>query len=338
MGIPASTYLLGVQPGSTNREDLTDMICNIDAWETPLFVACPKVQISSTYHEWQTDTLAATSTIGAKEGADFAEADSTAPTRLGNRTMILRKDFKVTQTQRAMNPAGANDWYQYEVQKGLKELARNTEACFLAASGASLSGATGVSSAMKSVAAFLSTNVEAAGSTLWGLDAAGGAGPASATLMTEDRFNVMLEHIFNSGGNPDSAYVNAATKRHISAFSGQGASRRNIAMAEKKLIASVDMYDSDMGLIQIVLDRWVRQITVDPSSTSDLTAITGEAFFIETPMVQAGILRPFRHVPLAPIGDAARGMILGEFTAIVLNEKSCGKFWGCSNIDYPAAT
>jgi hypothetical protein len=326
-GIP-STYLIGFGTAGTNREDLIDMITNIDPWETPLFVACPKTQATHVTHEWLTDTLAATSTAGATEGSDFNETFTSAPTRLQNICHIFRKDFKVTNTQRAVNPAGANDWYNYEVQKALKEIARNVETKLLAQSGSCVTGSTAVARVMKSISDFLTTNVESANSTLWGLkDTEGSA--ASATFMNEDTFNEILERIFNSGGNPDSAYVSAAVKRQISAFSGQGASRRNIAMAEKKLIASVDMYDSDTGLINIVLDRWCYQ----PATTSiDHTDLNGNAFFLETPMIRIPMLRPIRHVPLPPVGDATRGMVLGELTVEVLNEKSCGKYWGTASI------
>jgi hypothetical protein len=336
MGTQASTYLIGFANAGANREDLIDMITNIDPWETPLFVACPKISVSHVTHEWLTDTLAATSTAGGCEGKDFEYGDSTAPTRLQNVCQIFRKDFRVTNTQRAVNPAGANDWYAYEVQKALREIARNVECRLLAMSGASEGGGTAVSRVMKSVAAFLTTNVHMAGASDWGLNEGQEYVSASATHMTEDRFNTMLEKVFTSGGNPDSVYVSAGVKRQISAFSGQGASRRNIAMAEKKLIASVDMYDSDVGLVNIVLDRWV----FSPANTtsSHFTATTGyplnagEAYFLETPMIRVGTLRPIRHVPLPPVGDATRGMVVGELTVEVLNEKACGKFWGVSSV------
>jgi hypothetical protein len=327
--IPGTTYVFGFANAGANREDLIDMITNVDPWETPLFVASPKPPISHVTHEWLTDNLPGTATAGAVEGGDFAHEDATAPTRNQNITQIFRRDFKVSNTQRAVNPAGVNDWYAYEVQKALKSIARNIENTLLMLSAASGIGTSATARQMKPVGTFLTTNVNHAASAGWGLDNAVAGYSASATIMTEDRFNTMLEKIFGTGGNPDSAYVSAATKRQISAFSGQGASRRNIAMAEKKLIASVDMYDSDVGLIQIVLDRWV---VVGGNTTSDHTTMTGEAYFLETPLVRTPILRPIRHVPLPPVGDATRGMVVGELTVEVLNEKACGKFWALTDV------
>lgn len=325
----AHVATFGIGTGSSNREDLMDMISIIDPWETPLFLASPKRTVNHVTVEWLTDTLAATSTGGGTEGQDFQMGELSGRTRSQNVTQIFRKDIWVSNTQRAVNPAGVRDEYEYQIEKALKEIARNIECRALAASGASAAGGTATVRLMKSIEAQISTNVDTANTTALGLDTATPGGlSASATLMTEDRFNAMLELIFNSGGNPDSAYVSAAVKRQISAFSGQGASRRNIAMADKKLIASIDMYDSDVGLIQIVLDRWVPQAA---NTGTNHTGFQGTAHFIETGMINFGILRPIRHVPLAAAGDATRGMVVGELTCMVLNEKSCGRYWGVSN-------
>jgi hypothetical protein len=63
-------------------------------------------------HEWLTDTLAATSTAGAIEGDDWSfNTATTRPVRRTNRTQIFRKDIAVSETQRAVNPAGFRDAY-----------------------------------------------------------------------------------------------------------------------------------------------------------------------------------------------------------------------------------
>jgi len=323
-----STYLYGFGAGSANREDLADFIGIVDPWETPLYVASPKEDANHVTVEWLEDTLAATSTGGATEGGDFNPSDRTAPSRKFNYCQIFRDDFKVTNTQRAVLMAGAKDAYGYEAYKSLRQVVRNIEVKSFGASGVCAQGTTGTARHMKTLEDMVTTNVNPANTGEWGLNAGVAGASASATLMTEDRFNGILEQIFNTGGNPDSAYVSAATKRQISGFSGQGASRRNITMAEKKLIASVDMYDSDVGIINIVLDRWVRQAAnTDISHTSRI----GRAWFIETPNIRYKILRPIRHVPLAAVGDATRGMVVGELTVCPINEKTHGSFWGVSN-------
>jgi len=346
MAIPASTYVYGYGTGTNNREDLMDMVSIIDPWEAPLFLASPKKTVNHVTVEWLVDSLGATSTAAAAEGADFSQsADAVARTRRQNVTQIFRRDILVTNTQRAVNPAGVRDEYEYQIEKALKEIARNIECGLFMASAASAVGTTATARQWKGLAVQHTTNVDTMNSSALGIQnlATLGGLSASATLMTEDRFNAMLELIFNNGGNPDTAYVNAATKRQISNFVGPASilgaattqhtvTSRNIGASEKKIIASIDVYDSDFGMIQIVMDRWIYQ---PANVATNHTDYYGRAWFIETGMVQMGILRPIRHVPLAAVGDSTRGMVLGELTNMVINEKANGCYWGVSN--FPGA-
>jgi hypothetical protein len=81
------------------------------------------------------------------------------------------------------------------------------------------------------------------------------------------------------------------------------------------------VYESDFGLIQVVLDRWVPQGTTATATTNS----AGRAFFIESSLVRVAFLRPIKHVPLPPSGDSARGMVLGELTLEVGNHIALGK-------------
>jgi len=312
-----NVYVGGFATGSGNREDLIDLIINIDPWDTPLFTKSPKTVARHTMHEWLTDALQATATtFYADEGADFGNANSTmtARTRVSNWTMIFRKDVQASQTQRAVDPAGVTDEYGHQVMKGLKELARVIESTFFAA--ATTATASTGPRVMKTLETFITTNAYKAGDTT-----IGGSGTAETRPIIEAAFNGILDAIFQQGGNPDTVYVNSKGKRQISGFTTNATVNRNIALADKRLINSVDVYESDFGLIQIVLDRWVPQGTTATATTNS----TGRAFFIETSLVRVAFLRPIKHVPLPPSGDSARGMVLGELTLEVGNQLALGK-------------
>lgn len=340
---------MGFAPGSANREDLLDFITNIDPWETPAFTSFPKVKCDHVTHEWLSDTLADPSTGGGTEGADFSIDVVDNRSRHQNVTQIFRADIKVTNTQRAVNPAGIKDEYAYQMRKKGKEMARNIESRLFAASGTSAAGTTGGARLMKNLSDFYATGAISAGvayasfmncgthtadngSSAYAPWALSTSSANSATLMTEDRLNGMLELCFNQGGNPDKCFVAGPTKRQISAFSGQGASRRNIAMTEKKMVASIDVYDSDFGLIQIVLDRWVPKGLLNSASTADMTDLTGQVYFLESGMNRIAFLRPVRHVNLAAVGDSTRGMLVGELTLEVLSPKTGLRIMGASEL------
>src|SRR5438046_10631971 len=99
-----TTYDLGYNAGSANREDLLDLITNIDPWDTPFFSSAPKVQANHVTHEWITDSLNATATGGTVEGADFAVDTLTQRSRKSNICQIFTKHIAVSDTQRQVNP------------------------------------------------------------------------------------------------------------------------------------------------------------------------------------------------------------------------------------------
>src|SRR5512139_2149474 len=137
-----SSYVWGPGAGGTaivTKEDVLDLVINIDPYDTPGVTLLPKTTCNSTLHEWVTDTLDATATatgdpasssagLGSwPEGADFDERDVTQRARVSNCTQIFRKDIKVTNTMRALNPFGVADEYSYQIMKAAKDVARNME-------------------------------------------------------------------------------------------------------------------------------------------------------------------------------------------------------------------
>ena len=108
IGVYGFGFLAGA---GANREDLLDSIEQLDPSDTPCFNLMPKVTARHTVHEFLTDTLNATSTAGGIEGGDWNFSTATTrPVRLLNYTQIFRKDIAISETQRAVNPAGMADW------------------------------------------------------------------------------------------------------------------------------------------------------------------------------------------------------------------------------------
>ena len=88
------------------REDLQDVIYNIDPEETPFYTACAKMRASNTLHEWQTDTLRASADNAHIEGDDTVAEARAVTSRLGNYTQIFKKEFIVSDTQEKVAKAG----------------------------------------------------------------------------------------------------------------------------------------------------------------------------------------------------------------------------------------
>lgn len=337
----AGTYFYGFAAGDrANREDLLDLITNVDPWDTPWVSQAPKVRAQHVFHEWLKDTLPATSTAGRIEGDDWASAADTQPVRVHNVCQIFRRDVAATETQRAVNPAGFKDAYSYTVAKATKAVARNIEATLFA----SITSATGASGTARVMRTFQHTKFLISATTatepVLNVRDLGTTGVTNAGL-TEFDFNELLELVYTNGGNPEQAYASPATKRVISSFgtksgfasgSSFAINQVNIAAEAKKLIGSIDVYDSDYGLIQIVLDRWVPQAPDGATATGqDAAAYNGTLFFLERAKNRLAWLRPVQHTIIGKSGDSVRGMVLGEVTLEVLNEAANGYIRGIRN-------
>ena len=325
-------YGFGFLAGAgANREDLLDLITNVDPFDTPWVTQAPKVRAHHTVHEWLTDTLAATSTAGEIEGGDWsmtagAFTATTRPVRQLNITQIFRKDIGVSETQRAVNPAGFKDAYAYEVQKATKELARNLESSLFATAEfttsvipVSASGASGTARQFKPFRNWMTASATGSGQTLSGFVATAGwtTASASAGVVTVANFNNALERCYLNGGNPEQVYVSPGVKRVISQFTATN-QNRNIAAVDKKLVAAMDLYDSDFGLIQIVMDRWIPQAT-NTVTTTAAADNRGAIFFLERSKNRLAWLRPMAHSLVGKRGDSVAGSVVGEVTLEVLN-------------------
>lgn len=218
-----------------NREDLTDIITNISPRKTPMFSRFGKTKADGMYHEFQTDTLASAAKNAHIESATFTFSKAPTRTRVGSYVQLFETPVSVSDLQRKVKTAGVKDEFVYQMNKGLKEHARDIEYALINGTGAS--GASGAARELKGTLAWITTNVET------------GTGTGDEAL-TESMFNDLLQAIWAQGGEPDTAYANGFQKRKISAFTG--GSTKNVQADEKVIWAGVDVYDSDFGRIKII--------------------------------------------------------------------------------------
>lgn len=304
-----------------NREDLTDVLTNISPTETPFLSSIGRSRASGVFHEWQTDTLAAAATAGANaaaEGASAAPASGNTSTRIGNRTQIFTKELSVSNTQMSVSIAGRASEWEYQMNKRMKELARDIESQLILSSAQSTGDTTadtarqlegwGMSDETNATAGFLSSNVE----TL--LTTASDTG--TRKNLTETVFNNILQTCWNSGGNPDAIHVNGYNKRVISTFSANATRTASVDFGDTRLQAAVDVYQSDFGIVKILANRYVPQTNVA---------------VIETQYWKLAELRPLTFSRLAKDGDRELGQFVTEVTLAAMAPTSSGKIIGCAS-------
>ena len=100
--------------------DLMGMIFNIAPTDTPFLTLCGKTEASQTLHEWQTDDLAAPGENSRVEGAETTVFQASVTEELNNKTQILSKAVNVSGTAQAVDQAGVDDQYNYQMALRMK--------------------------------------------------------------------------------------------------------------------------------------------------------------------------------------------------------------------------
>ena len=279
------------------REDLIDVITTVSPVDTWFTSTSGSTKAENTYHEWQTDALTAAAANKVVEGADSTPVAIVPTTRLGNYTQILRKEYRITDTQDAVVTAGRSTESGYQLQMKLKELARDIEYALII-NATSAAGDSGTARQLKGVLGYISTNNET------------GSGTALEAL-TEAHLNNNLQTIWAAGGFPSNVLVGAFQKRTISAFS---TNTRNIAASANEVSAAIDIYESDFGRLAVRLHH---QLNTTAAGTM---IILGDMAHWKKAW-----LRPVRQEELARAGASQKYMIEAELTLECRNELGHGK-------------
>lgn len=299
-----SIYDIGLGAGGTSvvKEDLADVVINIDPTDTPGWSTFAKTVAKHTTHEWVVAGLSATSTAGAIEGRDFNANARLARVRLNNVTQIYDNPVVVSDTARAVDPAGVSDEYMLQIMYAMQEEARNIEASIFKVASASATGqeatATTDARVMKGLRGFNSTNnatyyVQLTGET--------------STISTANIIG-LHEQMFTLGAKPDSLWVSPGVKADLTRalVAAGGNFRLNIAAADNSMINNIEVFHSDFGVLPIITDRFIPQASASTSSAG--------WFLIERSKVRLAILRPMHHVPMGKAGDHTRGNVITELT------------------------
>jgi len=302
---------------STIREDLQDALISISPTETPFMSSIGKKSVSNTYFEWaEVDLAAASSGNRVIEGENAPATD--APTnarRLGNYTQISDKIVEVTDTAEKVNGAGDAQKMAKQIAYKLKELKRDMETMLVGDNNAAVAGASGTARETASLSAFLQTNVDrGTGGANGALSGTTSGAPTTAATdgtlraLTETALKNVIASCWDNGAEPSIVLCGSGVKQKISStFTGSATRYRDIS--DKKIVASVDVYVSDFGDLQIVPSRFVR---------------SRDVFVLDPSMARVGYLSTTTQKPLARTGHSERRLISVEYGLQVDSEKAHG--------------
>ena len=273
------------------REDLLDIITNLSPTENQLSTGLSKSKATSSVHSWLVDSYDATTTTSADkkavEGEDFGAGDVVNPTRKTNYTQIIRQDWKVTGTEQVVSHAGMQSPKAYHMAKSMVHYKNKLEWSIV--NGVAAAGNASTAREMGGIFDQVTTNKVA----------------NAAVAFTETLMNDYFAQVWGTSAKaPDAVYVGAKGKRAISAFTA-GATK-NIESKDKRLINTVDVYESDFGVVKLFLHRFINDVLA-AGSTGNIAILREDTWAIAD-------LRAPNNYDAPKGGDYEKGAIIGETT------------------------
>lgn len=294
------------------REDLSDTIYLVAAEQAPLTANIGTTSATATYHEWQTDALAAAvDDNAALEGDDSTIEAAHRTARVGNYTQIADKTFSVSGTNQAVDQAGRDSEIAFQSMRKGQELRRDIEKQMLS-NKPSVAGNITTARQSAGFESWLTTNTSrGVGGSDGGFASGIVAAPTDGTLRTytEALLKEAQQSAFTNGGNPTMLFMDGPLKQEFSGFTGLAENRvtQTVDMnMQGSIIGGADVYVGDFGTLTAV---------PHPYGMRNRTVLG-----IDPTMVSKAILRPMGRMELAKNGDAERYLINEEYTLEMKNE------------------
>jgi len=290
------------------REDLIDIIYNIDPSDTPFMSAIGKGTAEAITHEWQTDELRAPAVNTKIEGEDATINAGTFTTMASNICQITSETLQITGTAERVKKAGRKSELAYQLAKKGKEMKLDMEYMLVGTPLAKIQRTSSVAGQMGNIFSYYKTNgsLGATGVAPTGNGVNTGTAGTLRTL-TEDLVLDAAQKIWNEGGKANQVQTSAALKKHVSKTFVGRATEITLDASNSTISQAVDVYECDFGKYTITANRWFK----------------ADAFFMFDPKMHSlNFLRPFTQFPLAKTGDSEKREMLCEYTLRVNNEKS----------------
>jgi hypothetical protein len=232
----------------------------------------------------------------ALEGSDVSVDISKTRSRLNNYCQIFKKDIIISGSIEAVKKLGGiTSELDYQIQMRSREAIRDLEKAVIRGilSTNTLGSATAYRTA-RGLWSFLSTNAQ------------------SVATLTESWLGNTIKTAWDNGARDlDLIVVDANYKRIIDTWNATRIRTNPNDTTFRNLITE---YEGTFGTHRIILSRWMR---------------ANSAMVLSSQRIQIMPLqgRSFAYVPIAPTGDAAKGMVLGEYTAELKNEAGMARIY-----------
>jgi len=250
----------GTGSAISNREDLSNELAILAAEDTPILSLCSKGKATSTFSEWTVDSLASPVTTGISEGSDVTSfSDKFANrARLGNYVQVMRRDYLVSNLQQAVTSVGPANIAQAEA-KSMREIKRDIEATIASDNEMTVENGAGTPYGMRGLGKWIQSTAQATNPVPADYRTPTASIFSSGTF-NESAFNSRIGSIFAENGEMNSLTLvaNVALRQLISGFTRAQPSSAGVTYhvnqdaTSKAITLSVNLYDSDFGVVKIV--------------------------------------------------------------------------------------
>ena len=277
------------------REDVEDIIYQIDPTECPMLTSIGTSTASNTLHQWMQDSLAAVATNANIEGADAGTASTVTQTTKTANTQIFDKVVQVSGTAEAVGTYGRTSDLAYAIAKAGKEIKRDIEHSFVGAGQAGTAGNSSTARQLTSAANQISSaTTNTAGSN---------------RALTEALVLDVAQKVYEKGGNATQMQVTPSHSVTVAGFATASGRNRDFGTGTT-VVTSVDILVTPFSTISVVPNRFLDANTV---------------LMLDTEYWSRAVLRPMQTVVLARTGDSDKRQMLTELTLVCEHDEASGK-------------
>ena len=337
--------------GAGIRENVSDVLENIDPEDTPSLTAFPTSTVNNLFSDWMVDGYDLTSTAGALEGDEFSAATLRPRARLQNWVQRFRKDFALSQDQielaRRGGVIGIRDAWGHEAGRAGIEVRRNINARLW--NNSSYTG-TATASAETSAAleldpvtgtttsAALMGNLRYFMQRVQWVNPSNLSGTQTGTLTTGSQASASVagaigtaslyalsESLENLGVKPNKIFMSPGVKVDLSRAllndtSGIGLARTLDAVKGSEYGPVIEVIRTDFHRMACVVDRYIPQLTATAATLYRAAVFA----MMDTSKVRVSYWRQLKPYSLPPSGDNMRGYMLAACTLEVSHPNAIG--------------
>lgn len=291
----------GLTYGDVSRKE--DVVLNaieiLTAQENQIFNKLGRTSAIDEVHSFLVDVLDTPGSLAYAQGADFANAALTTPTRLTNVVQEIAKKFAVAKKQQAVEHYHGQNELERQTTKALKDWSNSAE--FDLVRSTLVSGASGTTAKMNGIIAAISKSTNTTAQT-------------SGTIFSASILDGLMSNNWtNSNGDvATELYVGAGIRTTIDGF----VQKTNMVVnspGATQIVRTTTTYSTSFGTLSVSTHRYI-QISTD--ATARVLAIRPEKLktaFLTKPMIMNDLAKAGAYDPRA---------VYGSFTLEVRNQDS----------------